>query len=128
MGSQAMAVALGVCCVIMFLLSLFFLEYLEGWCLRKQCQAFSYLSPLTKTGLHFMHRLISDDCFYDEALTSLSIFGKVEVRLERTWLHSQDELKGLDVLDSAALNLHASPRGPSPATIWPLLRRPLSLR
>ena len=54
-----------------------------------------------------MHRLISDDYLCDEALTSLSIFGKVEVKLERRWLHSQDELKGLDALNSAALNLHA---------------------
>ena len=28
-----------------------------------------------------MHRLISDDCLCDEALTSLPIFGKVEVKL-----------------------------------------------
>ena len=46
------------------------------------------------SGLHFTHRLISDDCLCDEALTSLSVFGKVEVKLERRWLHSQDELKG----------------------------------
>ena len=52
-----------------------------------------------------MYTLISDDCLYNEALTSLSIFLKVEVKLERRWLHPQDELKGLNALDSAALNL-----------------------